>query len=382
MIDAEWKDFWWNNITGPQYIVSQVAEKLLENTIVILKVPSDLPWRYQMRSAVEYAFRQRTDSVDTIIETIDAVDECAVDIEPGRYLLDRYGTREIRNGYREKSKNSIQEYLVHKEVLRNRIFWIKGLSGKQANQWVKFCKDYPTKSSRYGLFVLEVNGYVSVPDCKQVKEIAFNQSVSNYDLQLFNSIILDGYHNYSNSWRKYISTVAALLCDVDAEVSELLLRVTDFTTEEPIKGIRTIAEIPEFSLRGADKDAEHVLTYYRCGKIDILNRRVWSAQVQVLFPLIEIERVTIIEEYEQEIRESLLVNNISQYGEQLSEPIDVELGTLDYMVTHRNGAGDHKLYIPDEEMRERIHFLHECRNLLAHVTCCTPQQVSELLKNH
>ncbi len=381
MIGTEWKEFWWSCITGPQYIVSQVIKKLIENRNVILKVPTDLPWIHQMRSTVEYFYRQKTDSLDIIIDMIDATDEYLVSVEPGRYLLERYGTRNVRNGYREKSKDSIQEYLVYKEVIRNRILWIKNLSDKQFDKWVKFCKEYPTGSVKYGLFVLEANEYVSSPDCKQIREIVFNQSVSNYDLQVFNSFVLNSYDTLTSNWKKYISTVVALLCDVDAEVSELLLRTIDFTKEEPVEGLRMVAEMPEYSLRGSDRNSNHVLSYYRCNKLDKLNERIWSAQVQVLFPLIEIERIAIIAKYEKEIRESLSANNISQCGEKLLEPIDVELGTLDYMLNHRNEAGDYKLYISNEKMRKRIHFLRQCRNLLAHITCCTPQQVGELLKN-
>ena len=49
MINVSWEEFWWNNITGAHVVVSKVADALLENKMVILKVPSDLPWRHSMR---------------------------------------------------------------------------------------------------------------------------------------------------------------------------------------------------------------------------------------------------------------------------------------------------------------------------------------------
>ena len=46
----------------------------------------------------------------------------------------------------------------------------------------------------------------------------------------------------------------------------------------------------------------------------------------------------------------------------------------------RDSTGKYILRIPDARDRERIEFLHDCRNQLAHATCCNPEQVKELLK--
>lgn len=96
-----WEEFWWNSITGARTVVDRVAMALLENKMVVLKVPSDLPWRYPMRSAIQNAFNERTDARDIVIETIDAVDNNPTDQEPGRFILQTYASSSIRTGYRE-----------------------------------------------------------------------------------------------------------------------------------------------------------------------------------------------------------------------------------------------------------------------------------------
>lgn len=71
---------------------------------------------------------------------------------------------------------------------------------------------------------------------------------------------------------------------------------------------------------------------------------------------------------------------ISQFGVELTDYIDVEFGTLCYMMKHRDDqTGNYLLYISDEKLRERINFLHDCRNNLAHATECTVEQVCGLL---
>ena len=59
--------------------------------------------------------------------------------------------------------------------------------------------------------------------------------------------------------------------------------------------------------------------------------------------------------------------------------MDVELGSLCYMMKQKSNMGIYMLYIPDEDEREWISFLHECRNQLAHASCCSTEQVVRLI---
>ena len=384
MINVSWEEFWWNNITGAHVVVSKVSDALLENKMVILRVPSDLPWRYSMRSSIHTAFQERTDTRDVVIEAIDVVDDNPEDLEPGRFLLQRYASSAVSRGYREKSKVSIQEYIAQKDVIKNRILWIKGLEGSTANKWIKFCKGFTPKTAAEGLFVLEIHGEIASPDSKFIEYIDFSECVSNYDVQLFNSFVLDEDEALaygSDLWKKYISTTAAMVCDVDAEVSELLLREVDFRKESVIEGIGRIANQDDFSRRGAEAGSNHVLWLYRNNKRAELNHRIWASQVQVLFPIIEMERIELIEKYREEISQALMDNSIAQYGELITNPMEVELGSLCFMMSHRQEQDYYMymLYIPDETDRDRIRFLHECRNAIAHVSICDPEQVRRLL---
>ena len=94
-----------------------------------------------------------------------------------------------------------------------------------------------------------------------------------------------------------------------------------------------------------------------------------------------IERIELIEKYMDEIRQALQGRAIYQYGERIFDPMELEFGSLCYMTSHRQNDDEsmYILYIPDEADRERIKFLHECRNLLAHAACCDPGRVKKLL---
>lgn len=99
-METPWEEFWWNNITGPHVVVTNVATALLENKMVVLKVPSDLPWRHSMRGAIHTAFQERTDSSEIVIEPIDIIDDNPENIEPGRFILNRFASSLVSRGYR------------------------------------------------------------------------------------------------------------------------------------------------------------------------------------------------------------------------------------------------------------------------------------------
>ena len=378
-METRWEEFWWNYITGPNVVVSSVVSALLNGKMVVLKVPSDLPWRHSMRSAVHTAFSERSDCSDMVIELIDLRDENARQMQPGRFILDRFATPTISRGYREKSKVTVQDYISAKDIIKNRIVWIKGIDPDVAGEWIRFCRGFSQRSAAQGLFVLEVNENTSVTETNLLRVINFSDCVSNYDVQLFNSFVLGKQKQYSDGWKKYIAVCTAAICGVDAEISQTMLQSLDFRVESPLEGIRQIDQMPDFMRRG-ENGSNHVLWHYRNGDMALLEHRLWSAQVQVLFPMIELERVELIGRYERQIREVLASGGITQYNQILQEPMDVELGTLSYLMGAKMEDGFYTLYIPSEEDRKRIRFLHTCRNQLAHASCCTPEQVEQLLK--
>ena len=378
-METRWEEFWWNHITGPNVVVSSVVSALLNGKMVVLKVPSDLPWRHSMRSAVHTAFSERSDCSDVVIELIDLRNENARQMQPGRFILDRFATPTISRGYREKSKVTVQDYISAKDIIKNRIVWIKGIDPDVAGEWIRFCRGFSQRSAAQGLFVLEVNENTSVTETNLLRVINFSDCVSNYDVQLFNSFVLGNQKQYSDGWKKYIAVCTAAICGVDAEISQTMLQSLDFRVESPLEGIRQIDQMPDFMRRG-ENGSNHVLWHYRNGDMALLEHRLWSAQVQVLFPMIELERVELIERYERQIREVLASGGITQYNQILQEPMDVELGTLSYLMGAKMEDGFYTLYIPSEEDRKRIRFLHTCRNQLAHASCCTPEQVEQLLK--
>lgn len=372
MNSNSWSEFWWANITGAHLVISKIVEALTENCTVIIDIPVDLPWRHQMRSSAEDEFRKLSGISDTIIEVVDATDDVPVDVAPGRFLLDRFAqNKEVRNGYRERSQRSIQEYIIENTVLKNRIIWVKGMLNSQVSDWLSFCRDYNSNNEENGLFVLEIQGGVHKQD-NNMRSIRLLECISNYDVQLFSSFIVEEKSALSNVWRRYLSTATAIICDIDAEIASHLLEIIDPKKQSPLDIIMEMASWQEYSVRGADDESNHIFMHCRNNNKKELEQRLWKAQVQVLFPLIEMERIKIIESYYRELQTTIEQKHIEQYGEKITKPIQLELGTLCFLMNRY-------LCIRDKDARERISFLHKCRNHLAHAHCCSTSEVCELL---
>ena len=380
MVDISWAEFWWNNITGPHVVVTKVTNALLENRSVLLNVPADLSWRQSMRSSINSAFREKLFSSEIVIELIDDADDNPEHMAPGRFILSRFATSVDRKGYRERSRTTIQEYITAKNILRNRVVWVKGVSGKNAETWIDFIRGFSKRSLETGLFVLEVQGKFRQNDAGPMELINYSEHVSTYDVQLFNGFVLDEKDEYSDQWKNYIAAVSSALCGTDAEISAELIETCRFKTDNVIDSLKGIAESPVYARRG-EENPEHVLWNCRNNKISELEYRIWQAQVQILFPIIEIERVKIIRELREIIQEILDQNCITQYNEPLTDAADTELGSLCYLMSRREYDGSYSLYIPDEAKRDWIYILHKCRNNLAHVSCCAVEQVSALLNS-
>lgn len=366
------KDFWWNDITGAKNLVDKVIDAMLEKKHIALHIPSDIPWRDAMRACVQK--RIKSDSHlynNVIVEIIDITDEYNYEQSPGVFLLQRFAKSSIINGYRENARVTVQKYISKNNVLKNRIIWLKGMDDETTDIWVDFCKEF--KQDDDATFILEIKNNSSLKEYELFKDVYFNNTVFPYDVYLFNSILLSDRHSYTDIWKNYISTVAVNLCDVDVELSCYFINNTNFREEDCIESLKNISLLPEFMRRGADDNPKHILAICRKNLDDELHKKLWTAQLKVLFPIIEMERMKIIENNLMALQEILDKYSIKQYEEVLSNPYEIELGTLKYIYEKKIYNGCDKIEY------KKINFLRECRNKLAHISYCNYEDVRKLL---
>ena len=388
----EWSELWWTSITGPRNLTIAVARALHDKNNVCLVVPDDLPWRVEMRGCIETEMHQLAEMDAFYVEIIDVEDECAKEDDIGRYLLARFASPSIATGYRRREK--LQKYILDNQVLANRVLWVKGMNPEQEKKWIHFCREYSPENETDGRFVLEIRWSEEDVGTKNFSYIKYNEMVNRHDLSLFNSLFLNREKlSYSPVWQQYIATLCALLCNTDAETSKEFMETCDFLQDEPILGMRMVADDARYQRRGETNRA-HILSMIRQGNLSEIEAQIWKAQLQVLFPLLEIERVSFVNCYHQQIEEALSEEYydyrtgqsqlVFQFGERVDEPDDAELGTLYRMMRLKRNSdySQYLLYIPDEQSRIRIELLHDVRNALAHRKCCSIDKIAEFINAH
>lgn len=356
-------------------------------------MPDDLPWRKQMRSSAECLLREN-DS-DLLITYIDCKTDCPDVSDIPEYLLERFAYPDIRSGYRASSGLTIYKYILQNNVLKNRVIWLKGMDKRQIGEWYTFCRNYQPSTRYDGLFVIEAYDDVPFTSATNIGQIQYHEFVSYNDALLFNSMVASS-TSCSTEWKQYMAVVSSLLCNCDVELSQLIIRETDFTKIEPIESLKNIAATSYFERRrqASNLDASHPFSLLRCGKFDVLSTQLWKAQLQTLFSLIELERIAFIDKYKAEIEEALATQfwdnkkgrayRVTQAGEYITDAYDAEIGTL-YRLNHLRKVGDLSCYLfflPNENDRNYLSLLHDIRNSLAHIETCPVEKVYQLLSHY
>ena len=370
-MEQEWSEFWWENITGANMAVNAVVNSLTGNITTLIDLPVNLPWRKEMRNVIQK--RLDAQALGKIIDMIDDAEECHED--PGKYLLREYAQDdEIRNGYRSFPGRTIQDYLIKKSVLNGTIIWVKGLSPIRAQKWIQFCEKFNPNITDKAMFILEVHAPPKL-DPALMHVVPLMHYLTNYDVQVFSSFILYNKKNLSIEWKRYISSVIASLCHTDAEIAEQLLQADNLKDVSFLDKVRKLADDAQYSKRGRDENSSHIFSSCRNENSDELEHRLWTAQIQVLFPVIELERMHFVQEFDKQLKHALRTHRLEQYNKPVTEPATVELGAFCYMMN----SGWITL---ENRIAARIEFLHACRNQLAHAHCCDVAHVKKLLDNH
>lgn len=344
---------------------------------VVLHVPQDLPWRHEMRDILREELQSTLGTENLSITFLDAREELAGKREPGKYLIDRFALRDVALHYRP-GMASAQDYLLRKGVLRNEIVWIKGLDAEDSRVWVQFCSGWHVSSPSEGLFVIEDRcSEAEIPP--SLVTIGYSDYVDEYSAQLFNGFTLNSpkFDAYTTARKRYTASLLTNLCETDVEVAYALVEEHDLTGEDPLSAVRAVAESDRFESRGCGS-SKHILGLIRRGNEAEIRERIWAAQLEVLFPMIEGERLQIVEKLSEDISLLITEGRIEQDGNEVTSPEDIELGSLVHFM-RRDSNGKRAINVAEKDLQGRIFLLWKCRNHLAHHGCCDMDEVSQLL---
>jgi hypothetical protein len=94
-------------------------------------------------------------------------------------------------------------------------------------------------------------------------------------------------------------------------------------------------------------------------------KSLWQAQLEIFFPLIENQRVSLVEKYYTPIKQALERHERLYLGGRIVEPLDAELGLLVYL-SNKFFQNSDRLICFSQADYSILADLHEYRNKLAH----------------
>lgn len=366
---ADTATLWWELMAGPQLLIGKVADALYEGKNVLLQASGCLPWQDQMRDFLTHRISY------TQIEPVRLHRGPAAQIVP-QILRQLHRSRVNRcpSDYRAQLA-----YLKGERIFQGSVIWIQLEPDCPAAPIAQLLSDFRGGGIEAGgALILELPDTVPVPRLSAAAEvISCGKMVRFGDVRLFSSILADSDSKIPDPYKSYAAQLATQLSGGDGELVPVLLQYLR-PDEEPRDSLaRLRQDMPEYAERlpnGAK-----------------LEQQIWKAQLHTAFSEIEMARIQTVSEYADIIEKALNTEYwdpkrdetgfIKQPGVTLTCSDDVELGTLTFMMAVRQKS-DHSqylLYIPDEQMRKKIFFLHDCRNELAHHRSCQSDKMWKLL---
>lgn len=373
---------WWTEIANPGRFIEDVQTALVDGRSVLLQIGLAFPYRWTFRDEISHWM----DQSNITTEQIDCETDYTGD-DIGAFLVNRLAPQFLPEYLRHRTPQLLRD----NKIFSNRLIWVKGIPKEAVLKWTEFVSEFRSKSTESGVFLLEVKEMEKKKSFSHsITGLQYASYITDDDLRLYISILSENC-SMQPSLKQYAVNLITALCNKDSETAGKMLEELDLERDDPTETLRTVLgtnflDSPQINCKG------HPFALLYEEAYDQLDKRIWIAQVQTVYPMIEMERLTYINRWYSEILESLKTpfrregDNSPHYlmdieGNQITDPYEIEIGQLSLLITVRNydDATQYQLYIPDESLRNRIRFLRTCRNQLAHLKKCETAECYQML---
>ncbi|GEM_PF-1551298 len=333
---------WWTSVPNPVKYINDITEAFSDGKSVVCVLPEKSEWIDTMRSVIMEKIRSGVNKI-CVISGKDTGD-----CEPGQYLAQLLVKQEIRVKYRTSigyemflTKVEADTSLIHSYV------YLKELSEKQSNDWLKFISgynSYHSPDSPRCKFIMET----SVNMCENLplgKIIRRSDYFRNFDISIL-CMLASSDINVSDHMRNYLIDLSVLFSENDPELASMLISYGENLAKEPERILR---EITEKNLRS---------NMMRFTIPSDINNLIWKAQHRIFYPLIEQYRLNFIKNHENDFPLHEKITN--SVGEEIESVYEIELNTIKWLYDTC------KLALNKQE-HEELKFFKQCRNELAHL---------------
>ncbi len=349
-------NIWWNQVTNAVKYVEDIQTQLLEEKSILLRYTAGMPWREQFEETVIEAVKsQNADKKFVKIKTQE---------EPGEYLLTEFCKREKRAEYRPG--RGYPKFFAENDdiVLHDRYLWVVIDSYDCLEKWMSFVSAYIKergKNARKAAFILEWNGKQNPPVKRGIKAFSFDDYIGEYDRVVF-AVLASSDIREDTLIKQYTAELLANVVENDIELcAECVQEYREFLTS-PFEFLK------EKAANGCRSDGTPYVFDVTREEVD---HRIWLAQIKTIYPYLEEYREDFVQRHAASISRQLPIQ--ASYGEIYTDPKDVELGTLMFMV------GEGLLPLNPVEA-EKLKLYKDARNRLSHLAVLDLEEITALIQ--
>lgn len=336
-------NIWWEDIQSSKRFINDIVKGMKDDgNSVVLHIPDGLPWIEGFRRLVVNGLKEDSERM------VKVIDHTPSDI--GKYMLENYCRKEKRFKYRPRSNFNEASFLGQDETstLKTCYVIIHNASDKEEAAWLRFIEEYyrSCQGVRRGIFLIESSAPSGNNGTRGVQHLFYIDYIAQQDIHAYTSMCI-GEESVSRIYRSYLSELLSQVSSSDLEILDDLLWKWEEVLERPLE------------------------TFLNAGlslSEDELRKRIWKAQIRVVFPEIEEFRCDIVSKYRQAWETFLpwktdytIIDNVE----------NLELSFLLYMAKNRS--------IMDERDYRYTQVFVEARNELAHLGILDFKHVEAIL---
>lgn len=345
-------EMWWNGVIGASDYIGCITQALEKKDSILLFIPQRVPWRDYFMERIKRENPNRNTMSFNLIDCSKCSEESLLNL-----LLDRFSSME---DYKRSGK-TITSYLLRDGVLSNRTIWLYNVPKRLEARWIASICDLQRKKAydnleNNSILCMEVdatNSKISV-DTPYTQNINWDNHIFTYDVLMF------AMHRVRNineleSVKTYISQIVSNIAGSDIEFCDMLIRNYYNLIRYPDKTVQKLCN--QFYI---SDDAQ----IFKMTKLHF-TYIIWSAQEQVLFPIIEKLRLDFIKKYLDVVTANYQKPRVKEcQAVDLETPYDMELTTL-IEICNRKFEGTDKIRnnVQDWNMLKSLRF---ARNKIAH----------------
>ncbi len=343
---------WWDELVNSVRFLDNIQNSLKANESVLLLFDADIPWPDILISTIA----SRLDNISD--KSFDVLDVSGTDA-PGKFLMERYCSKEERNKYWPTTHGSPEKFLAQNRAtpLNKRYVCLTGISPENASAWTASVSEYLENCDaalEHGVFILILKN-TGAAASRQLKTLQYADYVTDYDCMML-CLTLVSDLSCSRAEKMYLCEVASNIAHNHVELAALLVSEKLGLLREPLAAAERICRENGIKITNLQ---------------EVVRTAVWEAQIKLVFPKLENFRSSIIRRYEAKLQQFLPIR--SSNNDKIERPADLEIGQLFYLCKQNRASK-----ITDYAEYEKLHKMRDARNILAHLETLTYHQLKEL----